>query len=225
MAWLQAFFSTPARQALGWTVLGIIGIGMAAGGVWFLTDDGGGTKTADADDRTPTTVSSPSATATRTNTATPSATASATPSPEPTATATPTTRPATNTNTSTGGGNNNQAPAPEPTPVPTQPPLVAGGPYCPSSDQSFPPNSIFGLFQVGGGGVPAGATVSIAFDGVIGPSRTTTDAGGYRVDYNASTSDCANRVGASISVVYNGVFYSTGYTVGAAPAIRFDIIN
>lgn len=65
--------------------------------------------------------------------------------------------------------------------------------------------------------MPAGASVSLAFDGVVGPTQATTAAGGYRVDYGAAGSECANRVGAAISVVYNGTFYSTGHTVGDNP--------
>ena len=229
MTWLQSFFNTPARRAIGWTALGILGLLMAAGGVYFLTDNGGGTpKLADAGATTPT--ATPTRTPSPTSTTTPTASPSATPTPTETATATPTSRPIVNTNTGgntpsggTGGSSNDQAP--EPTATPTPPPVVAGGVYCPSTDQSFPPNSIFGLFKVGGADVPAGATVSLAFDGVIGPSRTTTDAGGYRVDYNAAPSNCANRVGAAISIVYNGVAYATGQTVGAGPALRFDIVN
>ena len=68
--------------------------------------------------------------------------------------------------------------------------------------------------------------MSLAFDGLIGPTQTTAAAGGYRVDYGAAGSDCANRVGAVISVVYNGTFYATGHTVGDSPGgpVRFDIV-
>lgn len=224
MAWLRAFFSTPARQALGWTVLGILGIGMAAGGVWFLTDDGGETRTADADDRTPAPTST--VTPTRTATATPTSSPSATPSPSPTEspTATPTSRPATNTGTGGSGGNNNsQAPAPEPTPVPTVPPVVAGGAYCPNDSSSSPPNSVIGIFTIGGAPAPAGSVVSLAFDGVIGPGRLTTAAGGYRVDYFAGPEACANRVGAAIAVVFNGGFYPTGHTIGDSPGAPVNV--
>lgn len=95
---------------------------------------------------------------------------------------------------------------------------MAGGLYCPNvSAGTSPPNSVIGVFTIGGSDAPAGATVSLAFDGVVGPSRATTAAGGYRVDYGAAGSDCANRVGAAIAVVYNGVLYSTGHTVGDSP--------
>lgn len=245
MSRLLAFFSTPARQALGWTGLGLIGIAMAAGGVWFLTDPGDGGSRAALVADAESIESDGTATATPTPTRTPTPTPSASPSPSSTASpaategsspvaATATRRPATNTGTGTGtgggGAGSNDAPAaPEPTatpvPEPTAPPVVAGGDYCASSDQSSPPNSVFGLFRVGGVDVPAGSTVTLAFDGVIGPSRTTTSAGGYRVDYNAGPANCANRVGAAISVVYDGVFYPTGFAVGGGPALRADIVN
>jgi hypothetical protein len=74
--------------------------------------------------------------------------------------------------------------------------------------------------------VPAGTDAMVAFDGVPGPTRATAAAGGYRVDYGvATTGDCANRNGAKISVIINGVAYDTGTTVGAAIAFRFDIQN
>ena len=239
MGAIASFFSTPARQALGWTFLGLLGIGMAAGGVWFLTGDAGDPGSplvaADAD-----TVLERTATATPTPTRTPSPSITATSSPTASASeiatvpATATRRPAANTNSGTGGAITGRAddPTPEPTaeptaiPEPTQPPVVAGGDYCASSDTSFPPNSVFGLFKVGGVDVPAGASVSLAFDGVIGPTRITTDSGGYRVDYNAGPQNCANRVGAAISVIYNGVAYPTGQTVGGGgPAIRADVVS
>jgi hypothetical protein len=216
MTRLQAFFSTPARQALGWTALGILGILMAAGGVWFLTDDGGSPKLADASDAT----LSPTATATATRTATAlptqTATATATPSPSPTATATATSRPFTGDSSGSSGGGNDDG-ASEPTATPTLPPIVAAGDYCSNDSSSSPPNSVIGIFTIGGAPAPAGSAVSLAFDGVIGPARLTTAAGGYRVDYFAGPEACANRVGASIAVVYGGQFYPTGHTVGDSP--------
>ncbi len=220
MGWIQSLLSSPARQALGWTVLGILGIGMAAGGVWFLTDDGGGTKLADAGGTTPTATAT--ATPERTATPRPTISPSATPSPTATetATATPTPVPVTNTGTGGSGANNNSqapAPTPTPTPAPTEPPVVAGGAYCPNDSSSSPPNSVIGIFTIGGAPAPAGSVVSLAFDGVIGPGRPTSAAGGYRVDYFAGPEACANRVGAAISVVYNGQFYPTGHTIGDSP--------
>jgi len=224
MSWILAFFSTPARQAIGWALLGVAGIAMAAGGVWYLTDDGGsGANVADAGaDASPT--ASPTATATPTRTAapSPSATASPTPTQTPEPSPTATQRPAANANTNPGtgsGGAGTGATEPEPTPVPepTAPPVVAGGEYCPNNNSSSPPNSVIGIFTIGGAPAPAGTAVSLAFDGVIGPTRLTSAAGGYRVDYFAGPEACANRVGASISVVYNGAYYPTGHAVGDSP--------
>ena len=218
MNWLQSFFSTPARQAMGWTGLGILGIVFAALGVWLLTDDGGsgGTVVAERDNETATATASATATQTRTSTPAPSPTATATPSPSPTATATATAR-----QTGGGGGAANppQQAAPEPTatPTPTAPAVVAGGEYCPNVSSSSPPNSVFGLFTIGGVDAPEGTEVGLAFDGVLGPVRATKAAGGYRVDYGAAPEMCANRVGSAISVYYNGVLYPTGRTVGDSP--------
>ena len=230
MSWILAFFSTPARQAIGWALLGVAGIAMAAGGVWYLTDDGGsGANVADAGaDASPT--ASPTATATPTRTAapSPSATASPTPTQTPEPSPTATQRPAANANTNPGtgsGGAGTGATAPEPTPVPepTAPPVVAGGDYCPNNNSSSPPNSVIGIFTIGGAPAPAGTAVSLAFDGVIGPTRLTSAAGGYRVDYFAGPEACANRVGASISVVYNGAYYPTGHAVGDSPGVPVNM--
>jgi len=56
--------------------------------------------------------------------------------------------------------------------------------------------------------------VSLAFDGVLGPSRTTDKAGEYNIDFSAGGEACANRVGAVISVVVNGQSFASGHTVG-----------
>src|SRR5690606_23750615 len=123
------------------------------------------------------------------------------------------------------GGAGTGAAEPEPTPVPepTAPPVVAGGDYCPNNNSSSPPNSVIGIFTIGGAPAPAGTAVSLAFDGVIGPTRLTSAAGGYRVDYFAGPEACANRVGASISVVYNGAYYPTGHAVGDSPGVPVNV--
>ncbi|MBK6317515.1 MAG: hypothetical protein IPI85_02420 [Dehalococcoidia bacterium] len=224
MSWIQSFFRTPARQAMGWALLGILGMAMAGGGIWFLTGDGGGSRTADAGDEPsptarPTTTPSPTRTATLSPSATASPTVTETASPSPTAT----TRPATDTNTGGGGGTGAPAPEPTATPEPTPPPVVAGGDYCPNSSSNSPPNSVIGIFTIGGAPAPANTAVSLAFDGVVGPTRLTTAAGGYRVDYFAGPEGCANRVGAAISVVYNGAYYATGHTVGDSPGAPVNV--
>ena len=222
MNWLQSFFSTPARQALGWTTLGILGILMAAGGVWFLSDDGGGPgQVAQADDSTAqatsTATTAPSATATRTASPTPSATPTPTQTPIPAATA----RPAV-TNPGTGGGapasdgSQQEAEAPATaTPEPTEPPVVAGGAYCPpATTQTLPSGRVAGAVTISGSGAAPGAVdLFVAFDGVIGPSAKNVD-GAFRIDFWAAGSDCANRVGSSISVYANGQYFATGRAVG-----------
>jgi hypothetical protein len=77
-----------------------------------------------------------------------------------------------------------------------------------------PPNAVIGTLTIGGTAAPAGTVVSLSFDGVVGPSRATTAAGGYRVDYAAGGAECANRVGASIAVIVNGQAFPTGSAVG-----------
>jgi hypothetical protein len=62
---------------------------------------------------------------------------------------------------------------------------------------------------------------------VPGPSGNSgVAAGGYHIDYAPAGSDCANRVGAAITVIYDGVAYGSGHTVAAdasgAPT-RIDI--
>ena len=77
---------------------------------------------------------------------------------------------------------------------------------------------------MGGSPAPVGALVALAFDGVIGPANQAPEAGGYRVDFAPAGADCANRVGAVITLVYNGVSYATGHTVGDAPS-RAGFLN
>ncbi len=210
-------------------MLGVLGIVMAAGGVYFLTgDDNGGISRADAGQ---TQTATPTATPSRTATAQPSPSASPSPTATPTETATPapTQRPAANASTgssgSSGGASSGDSGGSAPEPTPTPPPVVAGGDYCPNSSSSSPPNSVIGIFTIGGAPAPAGSAVSLAFDGVIGPTRLSTAAGGYRVDYFAGPESCANRVGAAIAVVYNGQFFPTGHTVGDSPGapVNFPI--
>lgn len=229
MSWLQSFFNTPARQALGWTVLGILGIAMAAGGVFFLTDDGSSPKLAGAGQQTPAATSTATPTRTSTPQASPSATPSPSPSPTEAATATPTTRAATSAGggASSGGGSGSSSggssgEAPEPTPIPTPPPVVAAGAYCPPTNVgpgSLPSGRVAGAVTVAGANVAEGAvSISLAFDGVLGPTvSNVVDADGrsaFRIDFYASTSECANRVGAAISAYANGQYFPTGRTVG-----------
>ncbi len=88
--------------------------------------------------------------------------------------------------------------------------MAAGGPYCNNASSTAPPNSVIGLLTIGGAAAPAGTVVSLAFDGVVGPSQASAAAGGYKVYWTAGGEGCANRVGAAISVVVNGQFFPTG---------------
>ncbi|NJD66332.1 MAG: hypothetical protein FIB00_14030 [Chloroflexi bacterium] len=233
MNWLQSFFSTPARQAMGWTGLGILGIVFAALGVWFLTDNGGstGTVAAGRDDTPATATATPSATATQTRTSTPKPAATATPSPSATATATAT---ATPRQTGGGGGAANpplqQVPEPTATPTPTVPAVVAGGEYCSTETGTNVSlvSRVAGLFTIGGSAGPAGKTVTLLFDGVAGPSGVTvTDQGksGFGITYGIGGADCANRPGAAISLLVDGADYATGLVVPPANPGALQVTN
>lgn len=218
---LSDFFATPTGQATGWSALGVLGLLLALGGLLFFLGGGddGGKKAGAGDDASPTAVTA-TATKTATPTSTPTATSTPTetPSPTPTATATP----IRNQSGSTSGGSS----APPPTAEPTPPPPAAGGPYCDNSSTTAPPNSMVGQLTIGGQLAPVGTVVSIAFDGVVGPGKPTIAAGGYRVDWSAGGEGCANRFGAVISVVVNGQFVTSPFSVGStggSPLIRFDV--
>lgn len=223
MTWLRSIFNTPARQAVGWTVLGLLGIAMATGGVFFLTRDDSAPQHASVDAASP--PASASATVQRTVTPTASPTPSPSPTATPTATPSPTTRPVVQANTggSGGSGSSGNSGGEDVAPTPTPPPAVAGGPYCPGGGSNSPPNSVIGIFTIGGVPAPAGSAVSLAFDGVVGPTRLSTAAGGYRVDYFAGPESCANRVGAAISVLYDGQAFATGHTVGDSPGAPVNL--
>ncbi|MGE3075108.1 MAG: hypothetical protein AB7N24_15240 [Dehalococcoidia bacterium] len=216
MGALQSFFSTPQRQALGWALLGVLGIAMAAGGLWLLTDDGGN-KAAQAErDLSPTAT----ATATARATSTPTRTSTASPTPSPSATPSPTPTKAAVSNPGTsGGGAANQPAAATPTPEPTSAPAAAGGPFCPPtsvgpSSGSLPSGRVAGAVTISGTpAAPNSVELFLAFDGVLGPSAMNLE-GAFRIDFFASPSDCANRVGAAISVYANGQYFPTGRSVG-----------
>ena len=232
MNWLQSFFNTPARQAMGWTGLGILGIVFAAIGVWFLSGDGsdGGGMVAASGGRTPTAAATatPSPTAARTAARTPSATA--TPSASPSATATGTTFPR-----QAGGGGGISSPAPqaqEPTSTPTATPpaVVASGDYCPNETTTNVNlvSRVAGLFTVGGAPGPSGRSVTLLFGGVPGPSGlTVSDQGrtGFGVTYGIGDASCANRPGAAISLLYEGGVYPTGLVVPPSNPGALQVAN
>jgi hypothetical protein len=221
---IREFFSTPARQAYGLAGLGVFGLVLGVLGAFLLLDLGGNgaTPVAPPEEPTPTPTATATATATPTRTPTPRPSPTATPTPEPTAT--PTLVPTGSSQLGSSSG----PPAPTPTPVPPTPtPIVAGGPYCNTIGPNTPPTRVIGLLQIDGQPAPAGTTVSLAFDGVVGPSVVTREAGGYAVDFAPAGSDCANRVGSRIAVVVGSRVFATGAVVGdgAGGSIRFDIQN
>jgi hypothetical protein len=220
MSRLAALFATPARQALAWTALGILGVIFAAIGAWLLIRGGG-----DAPPAAPGVVVTP----TPTSAASPSPTATPTPSPSPTPapatptpTATATPRPAVGGPGSGGGSTGGQSgSAPAPTPTPTPPPAAAR-PYCPPGalgPGTLPTARVAGALTRGGVPVPAGTLeVFVTFDGVPGPSRLNVD-GGYGIDFYSGGESCANRVGAVIGVLVEGRYFPSGYTIGSQPEL------
>jgi hypothetical protein len=226
---IRLFFADPARQALAWAGLGILGLALAAVGLWLYTNGAGSRQPVRAhvtsNDTPRSTVSGSQVSgATLAPSVSPAVSASptetASPTPSTTTTPTPTQKPATQREQTSGGGAT-AAPTDPPAPAAaaTQAPAAAaaGGLFCSTISATSPPNTVIGIFTIGGSPAPAGTSVSLAFDGVVGPTAQTTAAGGYRVDYGAGGGDCANRVGAAISVVVNSRFYSTGHTVGDSP--------
>ena len=65
--------------------------------------------------------------------------------------------------------------------------------------------------------------MTLAFDGVPGPNQATRAVGGYRVDWAAGGADCANKVGAAITVIVNGKSFAAGKVGSGEPAVRVDI--
>lgn len=243
MRLIAALLATPARQAIAWTTLGIAGMAFAAGGILLMTRDSGaasgpvraGAAAASATTRTP--LAGPtapgvaaSASATSTSAVTPSPVAPASPSPSATVTPTPTATAGRPSSAGQAAPQPANTPTPEPTAaataVATSAPVVAGGPYCNTVSATAPPNSVFGRLRAGGADVPAGTVVTLTFDGVPGPSKATTEAGGYKVNWAAAGEGCANRAGAAIGVTVNGQHWETGASVGGGggtPVVVFHI--
>lgn len=204
---LARFFSTPGRQALAWSTLGIAGVLLAGTGFALLQSDDGPPPPLRADDD---------------------------PRPSPTATPTPSTPPRRTPTPS--GFRNDPRPGVSPSPTPTvtvvrdtvadatpaatatstatatpTPVLQVALPYCPPADaSSSPPNAIFGRLLIGGEPAPAGTSVQLTFDGVPGPAAETSEPGGYRVFWYVGDGSCANRAGAAIAVTVNGIMVPAG---------------
>jgi hypothetical protein len=110
------------------------------------------------------------------------------------------------------------------------PPPVLPSPdasYCQSSGSgTSPPSAILGLLTVGGVAAPVNTVVQITFDGKAGLASAVRETGGYRVFYEAGGATCANKVGAAMAIVVNGLSFDTHVKVGdpeAAVFFRFDI--
>jgi len=211
------FFVGQGMKAMLWAAMGALGLAFAAIGVALMTQPANSsTRTSARPEATPVALStqapSPAVSApvlTLDPTATPTAEASpsATPSPVPTQRTVATAQPQAQA-----------TPTPEPTlvpptPVPTSVP-VAVGTYCDrKSSGGAPDGRVAGALILNGQPAPIGTNVSLAFNGVVGPSRVTDAAGQYRVDFYIGGAQCANGPGSSIAVVVNGRSYSTGRTM------------
>ncbi len=224
---MRAFFNTPARQAAGWAVLGILGVLLFGAGAWFLLVGDDSPSSTSPDRATAPASVQPSATATARPSATASASASATASPSPTATAT------TAANQNQGNQNNPPLPTATPTaaqeptatPMPTPSPTPVPGAYCSPGAFNPPDLRVAGAITIGGAPAPVGTNVTLLFDGAAGPSRPTTEPGLYHVDTYIGSASCRNRPGAQISVFVNGVAHPTGVALGgsASPVLGFSI--
>jgi hypothetical protein len=220
---IRAFFDSPQRQAIGWAAIGILGLALLGGGMALvLGGGGGGSQRADPDSGRTLAATQIGSQATATNS--PSSSPSASPSPEATS---PSITPVAPQPQGGGGGGTSNPPTPQPTPVPTATPAPSGK-YCPSDGgSSAPPNAVFGLVTIGGAAAPAGTVLALAFDGVPGPTATVTvedGKAGYRMLYAGGGGDCANKVGAAMSLIVNGQAFSTGGLVGGGVALRFDVV-
>lgn len=124
-----------------------------------------------------------------------------------------------------------ELPTPEPTATPSRPVPPPPGPgYCGPTPNGppFPPNTIFGLFTIGGQPAPANTLITLTFDGLSGPSAYTLAAGGFRIDWAAGGGGheprCINEVGSMMGLLVNGVHTSFEVAVGyTGLAYRFDV--
>lgn len=236
---LVALFANPATRFRAYgavTVLGIVVALLVAFGVTAAVRGGSNDPETESAAAQPSPTTSAMLEATQlsssrgTLTAAPTAhpTTSPTPTWTPTETATPTATPTPTPSGRRGSGSTAANPPATQTPGPAAPttgPAVSNLAFCDRKSATAPPTSVIGLLTVGGANAPAGTTVTLLFDGVAGPSANTAEPGGYRVDYWAGDSECANRVGAAISVAANGQAFATGRGIGdgRGPVIRLDI--
>ena len=226
---IRDWFSTPARQAYGYAGLGIAGVGLGVLGVFLLLGGGGdqqfvASSPLEEDRASPTPAVQP--TVAPTEPPPPSPPTVDTPTPEPTVTETPTPTPesvtAPPTPTPVPPTPTPTTAPPTPTTTPTPEPIVAGGDYCHTIDSATLPTTVGGSITLGGEPAPPGTVVSLAFDGVAGPSTQAVVEDGvasFAIDYAPGPDDCANRMGAAVTVVVNGVAYPTGHSVDGDPGL------
>lgn len=226
---LRGFFASPARQAVAWSTLGILGLALAAVGLLLYNRDGSTVnRGVAASEVSPAATPPASRTVTATSTPTPTATPSASPSSVSTTLATQVvSKPQTSTDSNAEESEPVETAVAEATQIATAVSIVAGGPYCPTISNGKPPSTVIGTFTIGGLAAPLGTTVTLAFDGVPGPAGNSGLApGGYHIDFAAGGSHCANRAGAAITVIYDGVGYGSGQTAvadGSGAPIRIDV--
>jgi hypothetical protein len=112
----------------------------------------------------------------------------------------------------------------------------AGDPTLPQPDPTYcrfdpgplvgPPKSVLGLLTLRGAPLAAGTVVQLVFDNKLGPAARTRETGGYRLDYDIGSANCANHTGALIGVLVNGqTFMSTVRVgdVGTDPFFQFNV--
>jgi len=219
---------------------GVAAVGVTMALLALVVFSGGDDDSSRADDDQATateTEDAAPATSTRTATATRRPTSTATPTVDPDATATEdpnsTETPTGDANQGSDGSGSNPATATSPPAATstTVPPTTAPSSnlaYCDTSGSgSQPTGAVLGLVTIGGSTASAGTVVYLAFDGVLGPSEPVTlgdGKAGYSLNYWAGGTDCANQVGATISVIVAGQSFSTGQTIGSAPiALSFNV--
>ena len=234
----RGLFATQGARAMAWAVIGALGLAFAAVGVALMTEPASGTRSAARPDAMATPAVNASSEAGGSAVAgsapvlvlEPTATPSAEPSASPSPTATATVRAAATAQPQAQGPTLTRTPEPAPAtvePTPTAPAVVAGGGYCDlRTSGRVPDGRVAGALVIDGRPMPAGTVVTLAFDGVPGPSRATDTTGEYRVDFYIGGSSCANRSGAGISVIVNGVAYSSGRGVPSSGSlVPFSINN
>lgn len=103
---------------------------------------------------------------------------------------------------------------------------MAGGDYCPGSSPDILPTTLAGIITIGGEPAPPGTVVTLLFNGVAGPSAAVVvedGRSGYSFRFSPGPAGCANRPGASLTVVIDGVGYSAGTWIAGEPFLLRNI--